>query len=112
MNFLQSEEQRIRKTVEEERSLSLRLSRKVLKCKLLALATGLLIVTAVTVGLIAMLLGGDSGAWAFPIMFLSGFGAVVSLVLSRKAAEGLGFMKATLKDYRDFLSKMKEKGKV
>lgn len=112
MNFLQSEEQRIKKTIAEERDLHRRLTKKIRTCRLFMLASGCLIVTAVTVGLIAMLVGGDSGAWAFPIMLMCCLGAGFFHVFFKKSSEGLGIMKATLKEYRDFLGKMKEKGKV
>lgn len=109
MSFFQSEEKRVKRTVEEERDLARRLSKKILLCRLFSLASAVLIIVAVVTGLAAMLLGKDSGAWALPLMMTCGVFSALFYWMSRKNSEGLGFMRATLKDYRDFLEKTKGK---
>jgi len=109
MNFFLSEEQRVKRTTAEERDLSRRLSRKILKLRLMGLAAGVSFISAVVVGLIALLLGKDSGAWAFPLMVTFAIFGACFYWLSRKDAGELEFMKVTLKEYRDFLEKVKGK---
>jgi len=109
MNFFLSEEQRVKRTTAEERDLSSRLSRRILRLRLMGLAAGIFFVSAVVIGLIAMLLGKDSGAWALPLMVMCAILGACFYWLSRKDAGELEFMKVTLKEYRDFLEKVKGK---